>query len=64
MKGMLLFTEVANALKKIRSQFIGRTLNLRGTSLDLSDIEEMLKHETSDFEVGFPLVQYFDRLHL
>jgi hypothetical protein len=64
MKGMLLFTEVANSLKKIRSQFTSRTLNLRGTSLDLSDIEEMLKHETSDFEVGFLLVQYFDRLHL
>lgn len=52
MKGMLLFTEVANSLKKIRSQFTSRTLNLRGTSLDLSDIEEMLKHETSDFEVN------------
>jgi 1-phosphatidylinositol-3-phosphate 5-kinase len=59
MKGMLLFTEVANSLKKIRSQFTSRTVNLRGTSLDLSDIEEMLKHETSDFEVCFSLSTIF-----
>lgn len=53
-KGMLLFREVANALKKIRSQFAGRTVNLQGVSLDLSGIEEILKLERSEFEVGFP----------
>jgi hypothetical protein len=64
MKGMLLFTEAANSLKKIKPQFSGRTLNLRGMSLDFSDIEEMLNQERSAFEVSFPLVLIFDRLPL
>lgn len=54
MNGILLFTETAAFLNKIRSQFAGRTLNLQGTTLDFSDIEEMLNQERSEFEVSFP----------
>lgn len=61
---MSLFTEVANSLKRIRSQFSGKPLNLQGASLDLSDIEDMLKQEKSEFEVGFPIVHTLDRLPL
>lgn len=53
MKVMLLFTEVANTLKKIRSQFDGLTLKLRGSFKEFSDIEDMLKQECSEFEVTF-----------
>ncbi|KAL4651637.1 hypothetical protein ACB092_01G174800 [Castanea dentata] len=42
--------ETAAFLNKIRSQFAGRTLNLQGTSLDFSDVEEMLNQERSEFE--------------
>ncbi|CAB4289569.1 unnamed protein product [Prunus armeniaca] len=52
MKVMLLFTEVANTLKKIRSQFDGLTLKLRGSFKEFSDIEDMLKQECSEFEVS------------
>lgn len=52
MKGILLFTEVENCLKKIKSQFEGLTLNLRGSIKEFSDIEDMLKQEISDFEVS------------
>ncbi|KAG7942800.1 hypothetical protein I3843_15G005900 [Carya illinoinensis] len=51
-KGMSMFTEVENSLKRIRSQFSGKPLNLQGVSLDLSDIEDMLKQERSEFEVN------------
>lgn len=64
MNGILLFTETAGFLNKIRSQFAGRTLNLQGTSLDFSDIEEMLNQERSEFEVSFPMVHIFDSLLL
>ncbi|KAM4131149.1 hypothetical protein ACJW30_01G156100 [Castanea mollissima] len=50
MNGILLFTETAAFLNKIRSQFAGRTLNLQGTSLNFSDVEEMLNQERSEFE--------------
>lgn len=56
-----MFTEVENSLKRIRSQFSGKPLNLQGVSLDLSDIEDMLKQERSEFEVRFPLVHTLDR---
>ncbi|POO00265.1 Chaperonin Cpn60/TCP-1 family [Trema orientale] len=49
-KGILLFTEVANSLKEVKSQFEGLTLNLRGSFKEFSDIEDMLKQERSEFE--------------
>lgn len=51
MKGMSLFTEIANYLHKIRSRFTSAALNLRGSLTDFSGIEEMLRLERSDFEV-------------
>lgn len=53
MKGMFLFTEVENSLKKVKSQFEGLTLNIGGSLKVFSDIEGMLKQERSDFEVSF-----------
>lgn len=55
MKGMLMFREVASFLVQIKSQFEGSTLNLKGSLKEFSDVEEMLKLEASDFEVGFLL---------
>lgn len=52
MKGILLFTEVEKSLKKVKSQYEGLTLNLRGFILEFSDIEEMLKEEKVEFEVS------------
>ncbi|KAK6276842.1 hypothetical protein POUND7_017165 [Theobroma cacao] len=51
-KGMLMFREVASFLVQIRSQFVGSTLNLKGSLKEFSDIEEMLKLEASEFEVN------------
>lgn len=48
--GMLFFKEVGSYLSKIRAQFTGSTLNLRGSLKEFSDIEEILKLETSEFE--------------
>ncbi|KAK9270349.1 hypothetical protein L1049_025928 [Liquidambar formosana] len=52
MKGMLVFMEVENSLKKLGSQFAGSTLNLHGSLKEFSDIEEMLRQERSEFEVN------------
>uniref|UniRef100_A0A6P6GA43 1-phosphatidylinositol-3-phosphate 5-kinase n=1 Tax=Ziziphus jujuba TaxID=326968 RepID=A0A6P6GA43_ZIZJJ len=52
MKGMLLFTEVENSLKKVKSQFEGLTLNIGGSLKIFSDIEGMLQQERSDFELN------------
>ncbi|GAB4844844.1 hypothetical protein Ancab_038232 [Ancistrocladus abbreviatus] len=49
-KGMLVFTEVADYLKKIKSRFSGITLNLGGSLKEFSDIEEMLNAERAEFE--------------
>ena len=48
-----MFTEVASFLVQMRPQFVGSTLNLKGLLKEFSDVEEMLKQETSEFEVGF-----------
>lgn len=58
-KGILLFTEVESSLKKIKSQFEGLTLNLRGSLKEFSDIEDMLKQERSEFEVSTLMLSYF-----
>lgn len=58
-KGILLFSGVADALKKLRSQFAGSTLNLQGSLKEFSDIEDMLKQESSEFEVSFLLIHVF-----
>lgn len=52
MKAISLFTEVANALKKIASRFAGSTLNLGGSLKEFSDVEEMLSQERYEFEVS------------
>ncbi|GMH31339.1 hypothetical protein Nepgr_033182 [Nepenthes gracilis] len=49
-KGMLVFTEVANYLKKIKSRFSGITLNIGGSRKEFSDIEEMVSVERNEFE--------------
>ncbi|KAK2968895.1 hypothetical protein RJ640_013238, partial [Escallonia rubra] len=49
-KGNLVFLEVENALKEIRSRFLGSRLNLQGSSKEFSDIEKMLKEERYQFE--------------
>uniref|UniRef100_A0A2P2MEB2 1-phosphatidylinositol-3-phosphate 5-kinase n=1 Tax=Rhizophora mucronata TaxID=61149 RepID=A0A2P2MEB2_RHIMU len=51
LKGSLIFLGVADALEKMRSQFSGSTLNLRGSYREFSDIEDMLKLEGAEFEV-------------
>uniref|UniRef100_A0A5B7CCC5 1-phosphatidylinositol-3-phosphate 5-kinase n=1 Tax=Davidia involucrata TaxID=16924 RepID=A0A5B7CCC5_DAVIN len=51
-KGMLLFTQVEGYLQKIGSQFAGSNLNRCGSLKELSDIQEMLKQERSQFEIN------------
>lgn len=53
-KGNLLFMEVMNSLQNMVSSFSHskQTANLMGSTKDLSDVEEMLKQEKSDFEVS------------
>lgn len=50
-KGRLLFSGITDTLNKLRSQFEGSNLNLRGPSKEFSDIEDMLKQEIYEFEV-------------
>ncbi|GAB2291202.1 hypothetical protein Dimus_025460 [Dionaea muscipula] len=49
-KGILLFTELANYLKKIKSQFSGMSFKLCGSVKEFLDIEEMLSLERDEFE--------------
>ncbi|CAK7323608.1 unnamed protein product [Dovyalis caffra] len=49
-KGMLIFKGVDENLKNLRSRFVGSVLNLQGYLKEFSDIENMLKQESSDFE--------------
>lgn len=53
-KGNLLFMEVMNSLQNMVSRFSHskQTVNLIGLTKDLSDIEDMLKQEKSDFEAS------------
>lgn len=53
MKGITLFTEVANCLKTI--QFDG----LGGSIRDFSEVEKMLKQEQEEFEVSFLFGEWF-----
>lgn len=57
MKGMSLFTEIANSLKTI--QFDGTTSN-RGSIREFSEVEKMLNQEREEFEVRFLLAHDFD----
>ncbi|CAI9764065.1 unnamed protein product [Fraxinus pennsylvanica] len=50
-KGTKMFLEIEESLKDLETQYVGRTLNIQGTSKKFSDIEEMLKQEKSQFEV-------------
>ncbi|KAJ9146033.1 hypothetical protein P3X46_028352 [Hevea brasiliensis] len=52
LKGRLLFSTIADTLNKLRSQFVGSNLNLRGPLKEFSDIEDMLKQESSEFEAS------------
>lgn len=61
MKGMLLFTEIANSLKTI--QFDGSTSD-QGSIREFSEVEKMLKQEREEFEVSFLLVHNFDLSHV
>ncbi|GAV87130.1 Cpn60_TCP1 domain-containing protein/PIP5K domain-containing protein [Cephalotus follicularis] len=56
MKGMLLFSEVSGSLKQIQSQFAGSSVKLGGSLNEFSDIEEMLKQETFEFEANIKCV--------
>ncbi|KAJ6383631.1 hypothetical protein OIU78_027006 [Salix suchowensis] len=47
---MLLFSGVGDTLKNLRSRFAGSVLNLQGSLKEFSDIEDMLKQESSEFE--------------
>ncbi|KAK6938481.1 Chaperonin Cpn60/GroEL/TCP-1 family [Dillenia turbinata] len=49
-KGMKLFTDVAAYLQKISSRFAGVTLEHHGPLREFSDVEEMLRQESSEFE--------------
>ncbi|KAJ6762052.1 1-PHOSPHATIDYLINOSITOL-3-PHOSPHATE 5-KINASE FAB1D-RELATED [Salix koriyanagi] len=51
-KGMLIFNEVGEALKNLRSRYAGSFLNLQGSLKKFSDIEDMLKQESSEFELN------------
>jgi len=57
LKGISLFTEIANCLKTI--QFYVSTSN-RGSIREFSEVEKMLKQEREEFEVRFLLVHDFD----
>ena len=50
---MLLFNGVGETLKNLRSRFAGSVLNLQGSLKEFSDIEDMLKQESFEFEVSF-----------
>ncbi|KAG5233261.1 1-phosphatidylinositol-3-phosphate kinase FAB1D [Salix suchowensis] len=50
LRGMLLFNGVGDTLKNLRSRFTGSVLNLQGSLKEFSDIEDMLKQESSEFE--------------
>ncbi|XP_011038183.1 PREDICTED: putative 1-phosphatidylinositol-3-phosphate 5-kinase FAB1D [Populus euphratica] len=50
LRGMLLFNGVGETLKNLRSRFAGSVLNLHGSLKEFSDIEDMLKQESSEFE--------------
>jgi hypothetical protein len=50
---MLIFNGVGEALKNLRSRFAGSVLNLQGSLKEFSDIEDMLKQESSEFEVSY-----------
>ncbi|KAF8018264.1 hypothetical protein BT93_H3225 [Corymbia citriodora subsp. variegata] len=52
MKGRLLFTEVDRALKKIGPRFAGSVLHQVDSPKAFSDIEEMFKQESHDFELS------------
>ncbi|XP_028804330.1 LOW QUALITY PROTEIN: putative 1-phosphatidylinositol-3-phosphate 5-kinase FAB1D [Neltuma alba] len=52
MKGILLFTELANCLKTLKVKFDGSALNLGGSMREFSEVEEMLKQERDEFEVN------------
>ncbi|KAI4346579.1 hypothetical protein L6164_007464 [Bauhinia variegata] len=52
MKGILLFTELAKYLKKIKIQFVGSTLNLGGSMKNFCEIEKMLEKEREEFEMN------------
>lgn len=58
MKGISLFSDIANCLKTI--QFDGSTSNLGGSIRELSEVEKMLKQEREEFEVSLLLVHDFD----
>ncbi|XP_074279537.1 putative 1-phosphatidylinositol-3-phosphate 5-kinase FAB1D [Silene latifolia] len=49
-KGQLLFTEVANYLKKLESRFSGQHIAVNGSSNGFPDIVDMLRLERSEFE--------------
>lgn len=57
----MLLREVGDSLKKIRSQFDGKTLKLQGSLKQFSDIEDMLNQEESEREVTFLFVHIFHR---
>jgi 1-phosphatidylinositol-3-phosphate 5-kinase len=58
MKGISLFTEIANCLKTI--PFDGSTTSNRGSIREFSEVEKMLMQEREEFEVRFLLVHDFD----
>lgn len=57
MKGIRLFTEIANCLKTVN--FDGSNPN-RGSKREFSEVEKMLKNEREEFEVRFLLLLDFD----
>ena len=59
MKGIFLFSDVANCLKDIKAKISLSTLKLGGSMREFSDVEEMLNQEREEFEVHFPLVYDF-----
>ncbi|KAF2297462.1 hypothetical protein GH714_023871 [Hevea brasiliensis] len=52
LKGRSLFSGIKDILNELRSQFEGSNLNLRGSLKEFSDIEDMLKQESSEFEMS------------
>lgn len=55
-EGHKIFTEVENSLKRIENEYVGSMLNLQGSCKRFSDIQEMLKKEQDQFQVGFFLI--------
>lgn len=48
-----MFLEIEKSLKDLKYRYDGVSLNIQGSSMDFSDIVEMLNQEKYQFEVDY-----------